>query len=127
MRHFTDYRALLLIIAICATSLALAQDQGPSLQILSPEDGTTVQGTSVELRMQVRGVELSPRRSSNSAYALLRLDAAPPLKAYANTFTFQDVAAGNHILRVELRRSDGSAFQPPIRTQVRFAVRAGQD
>lgn len=124
MRYLTDYRALLLIIAISITSLAFAQDPGPSLRILSPEDGASVQGRNVELKMEVRGVELSPRRASNTAYALVRLDDAPPLKAYADTFTFQDIAAGNHVVRVELRRSDGTAFQPELRTQVRFMVRA---
>ncbi len=127
MRHFTDYRALIVVIVVSLVSSAAAQDQGPSLRILSPEDGATVQGSNVELRIRVTGVELSPRQASNTAYALLRLDDAPPLKAYADTFTFRDVAAGNHVVRVELRRSDGSAFQPALRSQVRFAVRAGRD
>ncbi len=123
MRYLTDYRALLLIIGIGIAPLAFAQNQGPGLRIVSPEDGATVQGRDVELKLEVSGVELSPRRSSNTAYAMVRLDNAPPLKVYADTFTFQDVSAGNHIVRVELRRSDGTAFQPELRTQVRFAVR----
>lgn len=127
MRHLTDYRALLVITIAAMASMALVQEQGPSLRILSPEEGATVQGSNLELKMQVRGVALSPSRSSNSAYVLLRLDDAPPLKAYSDTFTFRDVASGNHVVRAELRRADGSAFQPPLRTQVRFVLRAEQD
>jgi hypothetical protein len=117
-------RRLLLIIAAGFCALAMTQAQRPSLRILSPENGAVVEGRNVVLRMEVEGVELTPRQSSNSAYVLLKLDDNPPVKGYSDSFTFQDVSAGNHMVRVELRRGDGSQLNPPVRTQVRFAVRA---
>jgi hypothetical protein len=118
------FAALALTAAAAIAALALTQAQQPSLRVLSPQDGAVIQGGNVELRMEVQGVELSPRPSSNTAYVQLRLDEAPPVKAYAGTFTFQGVTPGNHLLRIELRRSNGSELNPPVRTQVRFAVRA---
>jgi len=123
MTQKVDRRLVFVGLAALA-ALAMAQAQQPSLRILSPENGTAVTGPNVELRMEVKGVELTPRESSNSAYVLLRLDDAPPVKAYSDSFTFQGVAPGNHMVRVELRRGNGSELNPPVRTQVRFAVRA---
>ena len=124
MKRLPDRRALLLIAATGLAAVALAQAQEPAVRIVSPENGGAVEGRNVELKMEVQGVQLTPRRSSNSAYLQLRLDDLPPVKGYSEIFTFQEVAAGNHVVRVELRRADGSEFQPPRRTQVRFTVRA---
>ena len=126
MTQSIDRRSLAYVATAALTALALTQAQQPSLRILSPQDGAAIEGGNVELRMEVQGVELSPRQSSNTAYVQLRLDDAPPVKAYADTFTFQGVTPGNHLLRVELRRSNGSELNPPVRTQVRFSVRAAQ-
>ena len=124
MKQLPDRRALLLIAAAGLAAVALAQAQEPAVRIVSPENGDVVEGRNVELKMEVQGVSLTPRRSSNAAYLQLRLDDLPPLKGYSETFTFQEVAPGNHVVRVELRRADGSEFRPPRRTQVRFTVRA---
>ncbi len=122
MKQLPDRRALFLIAATGLAAVALAQE--PAVRIVSPENGGVVEGRNVELKMEVQGVELTPRRSSNAAYVQLRLDDLPPLKGYSEIFTFQEVAPGNHVVRVELRRADGSEFRPPRRTQVRFTVRA---
>ncbi len=124
MKQLPERRALLLIAATGLAAVALAQGQEPAVRIVSPANGGVVEGRNVELKMEVQGVDLTPRRSSNAAYVQLRLDDLPPLKGYSETFTFQEVAPGNHVVRVELRRADGSEFRPPRRTQVRFTVRA---
>lgn len=123
MTYLPDRRALFLVAIAGLTVVAMRQAQEPSVRVLSPENGGVV-GRNVQLQMEVKGVELTPRPSSNSAYVLLRLDDAPPVKAYSDSFTFQDVSPGNHQVRVELRRSNGGAFSPPVRTRVRFTVRA---
>jgi hypothetical protein len=126
MKQLPDRGSFPVVVVAVFLLLAMAQAEEPSLRVLSPENGAVVSGRDVELRMEVKGVELTPRESSNSAYVLLRLDDAPPVKAYSDSFTFQGVAPGNHLVRVELRRTDGSQLDPPVRTQVRFAVRAEQ-
>jgi hypothetical protein len=126
MTYLPDRRALFLVAIAGLTVVAMAQEQQPSVRVLSPANGAVVDGRNVELRMDVKGVRLTPRPSSNAAYVLLRLDDAPPVKAYSDSFTFQEVNPGSHVVRVELRRSNGGAFNPPVRTRVRFAVRAEQ-
>lgn len=124
MTDLPDRRALFLVAIAGLALVAMAQAQEPSVRVLSPSNGAVVNGRNVELQMEVKGVELTPRQASNTAYVLLRLDDAPPIKAYSASFTFQDVSPGSHLVRVELRRTDGGAFRPPVRTQVRFTVRA---
>ena len=124
MTYLPDRRVLFLVAIAGLAVVSMAQAQEPSVRVLSPENGGVVDGRNVELRMEVQGVKLTPRQSSNAAYVLLRLDDAPPVKAYADSFTFQDVSPGSHLVRVELRRNNGGAFSPPVRTQVRFTVRA---
>lgn len=123
-QQLPDRRSLLVLAAAGLAVMALAWAQEPAVRIVSPENGDVVAGRNVELKMEVQGVVLTPRRSSNAAYVQLRLDDLPPVKGYSETFTFQEVAPGNHVVRVELRRADGSEFRPPRRTQVRFTVRA---
>lgn len=123
MKQHRNRRSLVLIAVAGLATLAMTQAQQPSLRVLSPENGAAVDGPNIELRMEVRGVELTPRESSNSAYVQLKLDELPPVKSYTDTFTFQGVAAGNHMVRIELRRGDGSHLNPPVRAQVRFTVR----
>ncbi len=124
MTYLPDRRTLFLVAIAGLAMVAMRQAQEPSVRVLSPENGGVVDGRNVQLLMEVKGVELTPRPSSNAAYVLLRFDDAPPVKAYSDSFTFQDVSPGNHQVRVELRRSNGGAFSPPVRTRVRFTVRA---
>ena len=126
MRHLPGRRVVFLLVATGLAAAALAQGQQPTIRIVRPETGTVVESSDVHVQMQVTGVELTPRRSSNAAHVLLRMDDKPPVKSYNDEFTFQDVAPGNHVVRAELRRGNGSAFRPPARTQVRFSVRPRQ-
>ena len=120
-------RTLFLLAFACLFLVAPAetsQESQPLVRVLSPVQDAQVAGPDVEVRMEVEGVTLSPRRSRMGAYVLLRLDNAPPVKTFTNNFTYKGVSAGSHTLRVELRRNDDTSFDPPVRTQVRFAVRA---
>ena len=126
MRYLSDRGAVLLFAALGLAALGFSQAPDLGVQIISPENDGVVQGHDVVVKMRVQGVQLTPRRSSNGAYLMLRMDDSPPVKGYSDTFTFRDVPAGNHVVRVELRRADGTVFNPPLRTQVRFSVRAEQ-
>ena len=116
-------RWLLLVGVLGFAVAAAAQGTRPQIRVLAPRDATEVAGPNIEIRMQVRGVDLAARRSGPGAYILLSLDDGPPMKSYTDRFTFQGVDAGDHILRAELRRTDDTGFNPPVRAQVRFSVR----
>jgi len=125
MRQALKLTAFLLVISsLClATPVQPSQErQQPQVSVLSPMQDAQMTGPDVEVQMEVEGVTLSPRRSRMGAYILLRLDNAPPVKTFTDSFTYKGVGAGNHTLRVELRRNDDTSFDPPVRTQVRFSV-----
>ena len=120
--RFVGARALLLG---CAGVLALGigvQETGPSLTIVTPEAGATIDGPDVTVTLRAGGVVLGGQERTG-AYVLLRIDSRPPVKCYTDRFTFQGTTEGEHRLRAELRRRDGARFDPPVRHQVRFSVR----
>ena len=123
MRHLPSRGAAVLVAATCLAAFSVPQAEKPAVQVVTPENGDVLEGGNVVVETRVRGVELTPRRSGNGAYLLLKIDDAPAVKSFTSKFTFQGIAPGDHVLRVELRRSDDSAFDPPVRTQVRFSVR----
>lgn len=107
--------ALLLLVA----SPAVAGQSQPGLRVVRPAADEPVSGSTVVVELEVEGAVLGGR-SRNGAYALLTLDDMPPVKSLAPLFRFRNVAPGNHQLVVELRRQDGSAFEPPVEARVRF-------
>ena len=126
MRRTLELTVLLLAVSslFLVAPAETSQEGQPQISVLSPTQDAQVSGPDIEVRMEVEGVTLSPRRSRLGAYVLLRLDNAPPVKTFTENFTYKGVSAGSHTLRVELRRNDDTSFDPPVRTQVRFAVRA---
>jgi hypothetical protein len=116
--------AVALTSVIWATVAETSQDAQPKVRVVSPVEDAQVAGPDVQVRLEIEGATLSPRRSRMGAYILLRLDNAPPVKTFTDNFTYKGVGAGNHTLRVELRRNDDTSFDPPVRAQVRFSVRA---
>ncbi len=125
MRRILERMVFLLVMAslFLVAPAETSQERQPQISVLSPVQDAQVAGPNVQVRMEVEGVTLSPRRSRMGAYVLLRLDNAPPVKTFTDNFTYKGVSAGSHTLRVELRRNDDTSFDPPVRTQVRFTVR----
>jgi hypothetical protein len=124
MRKLLERTLFLLVVAglFLVAPAQTSQEGQPSVRVLSPVQDAQLTGPDIEVRMEVDGVTLSPRRSRMGAYVLLRLDNAPPVKTFTDNFTYKGVSVGSHTLRVELRRNDDTSFDPPVRTQVRFAV-----
>ena len=112
----------ILLTGVMAPGTAAPQEQ-PGLRIVRPEDGSVVAGPRLAIALSIRGVVLGGR-SRNGAFVLLELDELPPMKSYAERFEFRGVEDGLHVLVAELRRPDGSAFEPPVRETVRFEVSA---
>jgi hypothetical protein len=110
-----------IVIAAAAITLGVVGQEAPSIRIVSPEDGSTVPGPEVEVELRATGVALAGEPGTGG-YALLRLDDLPPVRVYSESFVFQGTGSGPHVLRAELRRTDGSRFEPPATDEVRFAV-----
>ena len=116
--------ALLLLIGPTPATATVAQPAGPSITIVSPAEGATVVGPDIEVVLRAEGVALGGEPGPGG-YALLRIDDLPPVKAYAEAFVFQGTEPGGHVLRAELRRTDGTRFDPPAEHEVRFVVAEG--
>lgn len=113
----------LLVLGAGVGGMAAAQRDGePSLRIVRPGDRSEVRGPDVDVVLEVAGIELVGERTHGGAFVLLQLDRTAPVKCYSDRFTYQGVAGGAHTLRAELRRGDGTAFDPPVRTDVRFTL-----
>lgn len=113
-------------VAVCLLAAAAIGAPGPAagtsqaaLRIVRPEPDQTIAGGNVVVEIEVEGVVLGGR-TRNGAYALLTLDDMPPVKSLAPRFTFRNVPAGEHLVLAELRRPDGSRFEPEVEVRVRF-------
>lgn len=110
---------------IAATWLSgVAGPQDASVTILQPRSDQLLTGSAVLVQIEVEGVVLGGR-SRNGAYALLTLDDMASVKSLAPRFRFRNVDPGDHELLVELRRPDGSRFDPAVEASVRFRTEAG--
>lgn len=106
------------LLALPGAARARAQVE---VRIVRPQADATVQGTEVTVELEVEGVVLGGR-ARNGAYALLTLDDLPPVKSFSRRFTFRGVEGGDHLLVVELRRADGTRFEPAASARVRFTT-----
>lgn len=99
----------------------------PAFFILSPTEGQTIIGTSVQVQLDVSNLILrppgTPNRSGEGTFSLF-LDNQPEVRIGDRTYTFTNVPFGNHTLRVELRQNDGTPFTPPIQATVNFRTEA---
>lgn len=109
----------------CAAAMPLPAQQPAAVRLLAPAAGETLAGPDVAVLLETEGVVLGGR-ASDGAYALLSLDGSPAVKSYSHRFTFRNVVAGEHSLRVELRRNDGAPFSPPAQATVRFRLGDGE-
>jgi len=116
--------------AICGTLFIggmgfAAAVAGPELTIVQPRPDTSISGSNLTVRLRVTDIQLGGQ-NGDGAYVLLRLDDLPPIKSYAERFTFRGVAAGQHQLTAELMRADDASFDPPVIARVRFETSGAQ-
>lgn len=117
--HAALVRAVVLLAAALGAASAAGAKGQATLRIVRPAGEATVHGADVLVELAVEGAVLGGR-ARNGAYALLVLDDAPPVKSLAPRFTFRGVRPGEHTLVAQLRRPDGSRFEPDARAEVRF-------
>jgi plastocyanin len=109
-----------------ATPLPTGQ---PAFFILSPTEGQTISGSTVQVQLDVSNITLrppgTPNRPGEGMFSLF-LDNLPEVRTGERTYTFTGVPVGDHTLRVELRQNDGTPFTPPIQATVRFRTTAAE-
>lgn len=113
-----------------ATQTTTAGPQ-PQFFIIKPTEGEAIEGSNVQIQIDVQNLTLrepgtTPPRANEGFFSLF-LDDRAEVRTGDRNYTFSNVAAGNHQLRVELRRNDGTPYTPPIQASVAFrTVAPGQ-
>ena len=108
-----------------------AQAKGiPTLDVLTPSEGQTIYGDKVPILLDAQNFEIVDFANNTKAVAgqghvHLWLDdeqmtPQSAAKAIEDTFTFSDVPAGDHKLKVELVANDHSSLKPPIAKEISF-------
>jgi hypothetical protein len=128
---FTALNVEKLFIAIILTSVIFSgcveetqTEVQPSFTIRAPAEGQVV-GPSVNVVLDVKNIILvgpTGNVNPNRGHFHLFLDNMGEIEGPQISFTYSNVTAGRHAIRVELRRGDHSQFDPPITKNVSFIV-----
>ncbi len=131
MKRITYILPLTAAATLLTASAAFAQTTGnPQLQVVTPSDGQTIYGNRVPILFSVQNFTIVEKPSNttaqkNQGYILIWLDdknAAidTATKVTADSFTYSDVAYGDHTLKAELVTTDNKPLNPPQETTVNF-------
>ncbi len=135
--------ASMLVLAAC--SKASGAGQGPTstptgytspapprpsttarLVILSPTNGQTIQGSTVQLRVSLKGARIVPSTTTNivpdQGHLHVYLDDAIVSMTFGLRQSIPGVTPGQHVLRVEFVASDHLPFDPRLFRSVVFTV-----
>lgn len=137
MRRF---RLVLIVTGLLLGSFGVSAAQSPELDVTSPTDGSTIDGTNVTVTFDVSGISivdspvpveqagLQPEANQpGEGHLHLMLDLGSLVVwTIAEPYTFTNVPPGEHQLMVEIVNNDHSSLDPPVVRQVRFRTSASQ-
>ena len=131
MKKFALILGTFLLLALTIIPATSAQTKGtPTLDVLTPSEGQTIYGDKVPVLLDAQNFEIVDFANNTKAVAgqghvHLWLDdeqmtPQSAAKAIEDTFTFSDVPAGDHKLRVELVAYYLSSLKPPVASEINF-------
>lgn len=98
-----------------------------SVTIASPTNGEVVQGSTVDLKVDLKGAEIVPVTSTdltpNEGHLHVILDDQLVSMTTGTDLTIPDVAPGHHVIRVEFVATDHGPFDPRVIAVVSFQVK----
>ena len=120
-----------LLLALTIIPATSAQTKGiPTLDVLTPSEGQTIYWDKVPVLLDAQNFEIvdfanNAKAVTGQGHVHLWLDdeqmtPQSAAKAIEDTFTFSDVPAGDHKLRVELVANDHSSLKPPVAKEISF-------
>ena len=129
MKKFVFFLGTFLLLALTFIPSLSAQTKGvPTLDVLTPSEGQTIYGDKVPVLLDAQNFQIvdfanNTKTVSGQGHVHLWLDdeqmtAQSAAKAIEDTFTFSDVPAGDHKLRVELVNNDHTSLKPPVVVEV---------
>jgi hypothetical protein len=99
----------------------------PSIKIISPAQGDEITGSAVGVRVNVTNfrladIKLNPVNRENEGHILYDIDGRRQ-QTPMTIVSFTNVAAGVHILKVQLMNNDKMPIEPPIIDVVTFTTK----
>jgi hypothetical protein len=99
-----------------------------TLEIISPKNGEVVQGTTVELKVSLKGAKIVEATTTNvvpdEGHLHVLLDDSLISMTGDTTQLIGDLTPGQHLLKVEFVASDHAPFDPRVIAAVAFEVDA---
>jgi hypothetical protein len=127
--------AMALIAASCSSGGSTASTPAaarPSstgvLSIVSPKDGATIHGSTVDLVVKLTGAKLIPATTTDlrpdEGHLHVSLDDQLLTMTSGTSYPIPDVPPGQHLLKVEFVANDHAPFDPRVIAAVSFTVKA---
>lgn len=104
------------------------KEQGPSLQIIEPQDGAVLPGGDLYLRVDVRGIIMDPDaigkpKVPGRGHWHIYLDGKWIGASAAREYAVTELTPGPHHIRVSLANNDHSPLNPPVEDSIVLDVR----
>ncbi|HKN48920.1 MAG TPA: hypothetical protein VJ010_01690 [Actinomycetota bacterium] len=110
-----------------ASSPAVRLSSTAQLAIVSPKNGQVIAGSSVDLRVSLKGARIVPATTTHlvpdQGHLHVFLDNQIVSMTFGLNQTIPGVSPGQHVLRVEFVASDHGPFDPRVFVSVVFEVR----
>ncbi len=116
---------ILMIVAVLLVS-GCTQQTSPTLKIKSPVANAEISGSSVTVELDIKNFDLvkptdaKTGKEFGKGHVHAYLDNSNEQKGAETTFTWSDVAAGKHTIRVELHNHDHTSYSPEVKAEVTF-------
>lgn len=131
---------VLILSGLLLGTFGISSAQSPGLNVSTPAEGSSVDGTDVTVTFGVTGIAIVPStvpleraglqpeaNRPGEGHVHLMLDLGPIVVwSTADPYTFSNVPPGEHQLMVEIVNNDHSSLNPPVVRQIRFRSSAGQ-
>lgn len=105
--------------AVAGEKIVAATPAAPVLTIVSPAAGASVVGTTVDVVLSASGVRLAAPNGSaveGEGHFHVWIDDGNEQRGAKTTFTFENVAPGQHTVRAELHKGDHSLYLDTTKT-----------
>lgn len=107
------------------------ESAGPSVRIVSPATGDTIEGDTITVEIEVVGFimdrdAMGKARVTGRGHWHLSLDGRDLVIDAGNTTTLERVAPGPHNVRVSLRNNDHSTLTPEVDHNINLDVVAAK-
>lgn len=108
-----------LLVAGCTSQQQTTTPDVPSLTIASPSNGQVITGSTVTVTVSASNIKLAAPNGTvaeGEGHFHVWIDDANEQRGAKTTFTFENVAPGQHTIKAELHKGDHSLYEGSAKT-----------